>query len=113
VHMSKEDLLAEPAGTTDCPYVEVGVPVRSHNSNQPQVKRLKVENLMGKLEEIKLLHISYFVYFISFYLILKSVLLCVLPVLLFDSFVQLYQLFCNVCVTVFDTVFQHYCYCYL
>jgi hypothetical protein len=50
VHMSKEDLLAEPTGTTDCPYVEVGVPVRSHNSNQPQVKRLKVENLMGKLE---------------------------------------------------------------
>ena len=58
VHMSKEDLLAEPAGTTDCPYVEVGVSVRSLNANsnsnnnssgsQPQVKRLKVENLMGE-----------------------------------------------------------------
>ena len=45
--MSAEDLLAEPAGTTDCPYVEVGVPVRS-SGNEPQVKKLKMETLLGE-----------------------------------------------------------------
>lgn len=69
--MSKEDLLTEPAGTTDCPYVEVGVPVRAHNSgsNQPQVKRLKVENLMGKQSSFYVLH--FLNVFLCFFLLLN------------------------------------------
>ena len=61
VHMSKEDLTAIPLGTTDCPYVEVGLVAlssqsfpfhsgsgSSSDSHMSQNKKLKSENLSGK-----------------------------------------------------------------
>ena len=47
VHMSKADVSAEPEGTTECPYVEVGSTVQPSSSG-PQMKKLNVENLSGE-----------------------------------------------------------------
>ena len=78
VHMSKEDLTAIPLGTTDCPYVEVGLVAlssqsfpfhsgsgSSSDSHMSQNKRLKSENLSGKYIigfMLTIIGISYLVY---------------------------------------------------
>ena len=57
VHMSKADVSAEPEGTTECPYVEVGSTVQPSSSG-PQMKKINVENLTGKTH--------HFIYFYLF-----------------------------------------------
>ena len=54
MHMSKADVSAEPEGTTECPYVEVGSTVQPSSSG-PQMKKINVENLSGKAHHFTML----------------------------------------------------------
>ena len=46
VHMSRADVSAEPEGTTECPYVEVGSSVQP-STGRPQMKELNFEKSIG------------------------------------------------------------------
>ena len=47
VHMSKSDVSAEPEGTTECPYVEVGSTVQPSFS-APQMKKANFDDSLGE-----------------------------------------------------------------
>jgi hypothetical protein len=48
VHMSKADVSAEPEGTTECPYVEVGSTVQPSFS-APQMKKSNFDDSLGEI----------------------------------------------------------------
>jgi hypothetical protein len=48
VHMSKADVSAEPEGTTECPYVEVGSTVQ-RSLSAPQMKHSNFDDSLGEI----------------------------------------------------------------